>query len=114
MNQILIGVKFSTKEWIYFEFPFNNQSLRIGSILDKIDKIIYENNNSESINNEEFQLSVYKTILPFFKYSMNYTDIGSFLIFYHIKLAEQRRTCYNPFHYYTFRGKCIEKRRKKT
>lgn len=68
------------------EFPFNTQSLRIESILDKIDKIIYENNNSESINNEEFQLIVYKTILPFFKYSMNYTDIGSFLIFYHINL----------------------------
>lgn len=79
-------LKFSTEEWIYFEFPFNNQSLRIGSILDKIDKIIYENNNSESINNEEFQLSVYKTILPFLKYSMNYTDIGSFLIFYHVNL----------------------------
>ncbi|ALT68251.1 hypothetical protein [Methanobrevibacter millerae] len=79
-------LKFSTKEWSYFEFPFNNQSLRIGSILDKIDKIIYENNKSESIYNEEFQLSVYKTILPFFKYSMNYTDIGSFLIFFHVNL----------------------------
>lgn len=79
-------LKFSTEEWVYFEFPFNTQSLRIESILDKIDKIIYENNNSESINNEEFQLIVYKTILPFFKYSMNYTDIGSFLIFYHINL----------------------------
>ena len=33
-------LKFSTEEWIYFEFPFNTQSLRIESILDKIDKII--------------------------------------------------------------------------
>ena len=79
-------LKFSTKEWIYFKFPFNNKSLKIESVLDKIDKIIYENNNSESINNEEFQLSIYKTILPFFKYSMNYADIGSFLIFYHVNL----------------------------
>ena len=37
-------LKFSTKEWIYFKFPFNNTSLRIESILDKIDKIIYKNN----------------------------------------------------------------------
>lgn len=79
-------LKFSTHEWIYFKFPFNNKSLRIEPILDKIDKIIHENNNSESINKEKFQLSVYKTILPFFKYSMNYTDIGSFLIFFHVNL----------------------------
>ncbi|WP_296858392.1 hypothetical protein [uncultured Methanobrevibacter sp.] len=79
-------LKFSIKEWIYFKFPFNNKSLRIESILDKIDKIIYDNNNSKSINNEKFQLNVYKTILPFFKYSVNYADICSFLIFYHVNL----------------------------
>ena len=32
-------LKFSTKEWIYFKFPFNNKSLKIESVLDKIDKI---------------------------------------------------------------------------
>lgn len=79
-------LKFSTEEWVYFEFPFNDKSLKVEPILDKIDKIIYENINSKSINCEKFQFSVYKTVLPFFKYSMEYRDIGSFLIFYHVNL----------------------------
>lgn len=77
--------KFSAEEWVYFEFPFNQKSFMIETLLDEIDKILYEN-DSKSINNEEFQLSVFKTILPFFKYSIKYKEIGSFLIFHHINL----------------------------
>ena len=76
--------KFSAEEWIYFEFPFNNKSFMIEPLLDEIDKIIYENTDLKSNSYEEFQLVIYKTIRPFFKFSIKYKEIGSFLIFHHV------------------------------